>query len=449
MKRLLVGILLFSVTTVWAQQRLVVNGQSVEGLTTSLVPGSSYAPARALADALGAEMVYDAAGNTLTLDLAGTFLTLGVYDSPQAAPPEGAAVLKNGERVAGGGAVLDNGLVYVPVKPVATAFDSAVSYLADQQTVMVVSPRVRLEQARLESQGDGERFILDFSGSTSFEPTFNAALGTLQVRFDRTGANPQQFAGRTFSRAALVPNAGYLDFRATLLPGYSYQTFTSPNEGGFSFVVDIVPQRENEETNVVVIDPGHGGQDPGMILTEGNEAGLSLRFAQTLAEALSDQGLESRLTREEGATLGASLRSQQGIGVDLFLSLHAADLLPGQYNLYYLGEAADPATLDAAVRENARAALESGDTDSLRRRVLLNLVPDLSLGETYSRTLERDLLAAGYRANRLQSAPLAVLDGAAGRGLLLELSPADLRDDALAQRLAESIAALLEKESSD
>ena len=43
-----------------AQLQLVVNGQPVEGLNTTLVPGTSYAPAQGYAEALGATFTYDA-----------------------------------------------------------------------------------------------------------------------------------------------------------------------------------------------------------------------------------------------------------------------------------------------------------------------------------------------------------------------------------------------------
>jgi len=432
-----------------SQQQLVVNGRSVVGLTTSLVPGSSYVLATPLGEALGAKAVYDASAQTLSYDFAGRLLSLRVFDGAGAVPSSGAITVA-GRSVAGQGAVLSGGNVYVPVKPIITALGGTVTYMESQQTVMAVFPRAELRTARLERQSSGvERFVLEFSGLTTYETYYNAALGTLQVRFERTDlAAAQQFTGANFQSAIVTPNAGYVDFRVTLVPDRRYDSYTSPQTNGFSLVVDIFPETSATDNAVsdasVVIDPGHGGQDVGLSFTEGSEATLTLAFSQKLAEALRARGVNSRLTRQTNAGLGAALRSQAGIGSSLFISVHAAELLKGQYNAYYLGEANSAQTFDLALRENAANALQNPDTDALRRRVLLNLVPDLSLGEAYGRGVERELAqVAGYRTNILSAAPLAVLDGAAGRGLLLEFSPQDLVDDALVEALAAALVTVL------
>lgn len=438
-----------------AQQQLVVNGRSVPGLTTSLVPGSSYVLASALGEALGTSAVYDAAAQTLSFDVAGWLLSLRVFGSPGSVASSGAVTL-NGRSVAGQGAVLSGGDVYVPVKPIITALGGTVTYLESQQNVMAVFPRARLRNARLEKQSGGvERFVLEFRGLSSYETYYNGALGTLQLRFEQTDlASAQRFTGSSFNSAILTPNAGYVDFRITLKPGSDYDIYPSPQANGFSLVVDILPETAISAHDAldatVVIDPGHGGQDQGLSFPEGPEANLTLAFSQKLADALRARGIDSRLTRQSDAGLGAGLRSQAGIGSSLFISVHAANLLKGQYNAYYLGEAASAGTLDLAMRENAAAALQNPDTDALRRRVLLNLVPDLSRGEVYGQALERELARlAGYRANALNAAPLAVLDGAAGRGLLLEFSSQDLVDETLVDALAAAIVSVLSQGGAD
>ena len=447
--KILVAILCpFQVMTIATSQQLVINGRGVGGLTTALVPGSSYALATPLGEALGANAIYDAAAQTLSYDFAGRLLSLRVFNGAGAV--QSGAIMLDGRSIPGQGAVLNGGDVYVPVKPIITALGGTVTYLESQQTVMVVFPRAQLRTARLERQSGGvERFVLELSGLTTYETYYNAALGTLQIRFERTDlAAAQQFSGSNFRSAIITPNAGYVDFRLTLAQGRRYDSYTSPGTNGFSLVVDIFPETSTAESAVldatIVIDPGHGGKDGGLTFPEGREASLTLAFSQKLADALRLRGVNSRLTRQTDASLGAALRSQAGIGSALFISIHAAELLKGQYNAYYLGEADTPQTFDLAMRENAANALRNPDTDALRRRVLLNLVPDLSLGEAYGRGVERELAQlAGYRANNVSAAPLAVLDGAAGRGLLLEFSPQDLVDDALIDALAAALITVL------
>jgi N-acetylmuramoyl-L-alanine amidase len=77
----------------------------------------------------------------------------------------------------------------------------------------------------------------------------------------------------------------------------------------------------------VVIDPGHGGEDPGAIkdvygLTE---AGLNLEIAERVADLLEAQGVTTALTRTDNATtLGNSDRGDiaNACGAELFVSVH-------------------------------------------------------------------------------------------------------------------------------
>lgn len=437
LRRLALGLLLVQ-SLVALGQNLLVNGQPVAGRL--LVQGSSYAPADAFGAALGADTFYDATAQTVTFDLAGRLLSVRLGDG------EGALTL-NGDAYASDGAVLENGLFYVPVKPVAAALGGTVTWLPSQQTVMVVLPRATLRSAKLTSGVAGyERFTLDFDGLTPFETYFNPALGTLQLRFLRGDLDAaQSFSGRFFTSAVVAPNAGYLDFRVSLRPGYRYESYTSPRPGGFTLVVDLLPDSAATTPTatsrpVVVIDPGHGGGDPGLTFGATPEKDLTLRFALALADALAPYDVDVRLTRRDDAALGSNLRSQAGIGARLFVSVHAADLPAGRFNLYYLGDVDAATGLGAALRENAEAALAAPNTDALRRRILLDLVPDLSAGERYARDLGSDLVGTvSLRAELVSPAPLAVLYGAAGRGLLLELSPGDLADESLAAPLAAAL----------
>ena len=442
---LLVGLVLLQSLLAWGQN-LVVNGQPVDGLT--LLQGSSYAPADGFGAALGADTFYDAVEQTVTFELAGRLLSVRLGDGDGAVSLDGVAV-------AAEGAVRDSGLFYVPVKAVVTALGGVVTFLQSQQTVMAVLPRATLRQVTVDRQRARgyERFVLNFDGLTSFESYFNPALGTLQLRFGRADlASAQTFTGDFFTTAVITPNAGYLDFRVSLKPGYRFETYTSPRVGGFTLVVDVLPDTATSAAipvarPLVVIDPGHGGGDDGLKLGGTLEKTLTLRFAQALADALSAYAVDVRLTRRDDVALPLDLRSQAGIGARLFVSLHVADLPEGRFNLYYLGDPGADGSLSVALRENAAAALNAADTDALRRRILLDLVPDLALGERYARDLNAGLATAALQADLVTPAPLAVLNGAAGRGVLLELSPADLADDKVAASLAAALVAALTAEN--
>ena len=405
----------------FAQQQLVINGQPTEGLTTSLAgSGSSYLPAETFADALGARYYYDAEAGVVTFDFAGQLLSVSIGS---------AALTLNGRPVPGEGAVVAEGVVYVPLKPLVQALGGSITYLASRQTVMVVFPRATLQAARLVDRPgeEVERFVFEVDALTNTTPFFNAPANTLQLRFERTDIEgAKTFSGDFFTSARLRESAGAVEFRVTLEEGYRYESYTVPRQGGFSLVVDVFEATAEDETRpVVVLDSGHGGSDAGVVVGSAAESDLTSALANELAQALGERDLEVRLTRQDDSALPLDLRSQGGIGADLFISLHGADLVTGQYNAYYLGDGTVPYT-ELAMRENAEAALASPATDELRRQVLLNLLPDLSAGERYARTVSGELAQVGFQTATLTAAPLLVLGGAAGRGVLFEFSLTDL-----------------------
>ena len=422
-----------------AQQQLVINGQPTEGLTTSLAgSGTSYLPAETLADAIGARYYYDAEAGVVTFDFAGHLLNV-----PVGGAAAGAALTLNGRPVPGEGAVVAEGVVYVPLKPLVQALGGAITYLASRQTVLVVFPRATLQAARLVDRPgeEVERFVLEVDALTRATPFFNAPTNTLQVRLERTDMDEARtFSGDFFNSASLRERGGAVELQVVLSEGYRYESYTVPRQGGFSLVIDVFEATAERETRpVVVLDSGHGGSDLGVVVGNATESALTLALANELAQALGERDIELRLTRQDDSALPLDLRSQGGIGADLFVSLHGADLVTGQYNAYYLGDGTVPYT-ELAMRENAETALASPATDALRRQVLLNLVPDLSKGETYARTVNSELARVGFQTATLTAAPMLVLGGAAGRGVLLEFSLTDLASDDTREDLVDALA---------
>jgi N-acetylmuramoyl-L-alanine amidase len=194
-----------------------------------------------------------------------------------------------------------------------------------------------------------------------------------------------------------------------------------------------------------VIDPGHGGKDPGINFPGyGSEASLTLAFAEQLQKALEARGFDVSLTRTGDFTVDAATRSRDGVGADLFVSIHGAVLPAGQFHAYYLSDASGVSSLDAAIRKNAQSAVQSQDVNALRRKILLGLVPQLDVGRSFADGLGTQLFQnGGYRSSETAGAPLYVLGGAAGRGVLLEFSPQDLASSTLPADLATALASLL------
>lgn len=120
---------------------------------------------------------------------------------------------------------------------------------------------------------------------------------------------------------------------------------------------------------VVVLDPGHGGIDPGAERGGLRESELMLTFARELAEVLRRTGLfEVVLTREadEFVSLEARIRVARQAQADVFLSLHA-DALPDGIasgaTFYTLADEASDAAAAALAERHDRADLLGGGVD--------------------------------------------------------------------------------------
>ncbi len=119
----------------------------------------------------------------------------------------------------------------------------------------------------------------------------------------------------------------------------------------------------------VVIDPGHGGTDPGALGRTGvTEKQLTLQLSQALASRLRASGYEVLLTREEDRTVKLKERTDfaNNVDADLFISIHVNSArnrnLRG-FETYYLNLANDPAAAETAARENASG--EAGNMGDL------------------------------------------------------------------------------------
>ena len=211
---------------------------------------------------------------------------------------------------------------------------------------------------------------------------------------------------------------------------------------------------------VVVLDPGHGGIDPGAEREGAVEADLMLTFALELKEALLRAGgFKVVLTRERDVfvPLEERVTIARRAGADVFLSLHADALAQGRATgatVYTLSdEASDIASQALAERHDREDLLAGVDLSRQDDEVALVLM-DLARTETTPRSealadslVEGIYSATGssYKSPRLK-AGFSVLKAPDIPSALIELgflsSPRDrklLQDAAWRQKAAEGI----------
>ena len=131
----------------------------------------------------------------------------------------------------------------------------------------------------------------------------------------------------------------------------------------------------------VVVDPGHGGKDPGATGLGGlREKDVNLRLSLLLAKKLRAKGFEVVLTREDDRYLDLEQRTAiaESKQADLFISIHAnASRRKGTrgIEIYYLDENHERHALDVAARENG---VPRKEMDSLQRTLAKLRVQELS-----------------------------------------------------------------------
>lgn len=65
---------------------------------------------------------------------------------------------------------------------------------------------------------------------------------------------------------------------------------------------------DERATKKVVIDAGHGGEDPGTIANGITEKDLTLQISKYIQKRLDDLGIENSMTRTSDESLGPSVR---------------------------------------------------------------------------------------------------------------------------------------------
>jgi N-acetylmuramoyl-L-alanine amidase len=128
----------------------------------------------------------------------------------------------------------------------------------------------------------------------------------------------------------------------------------------------------------VVIDPGHGGEDPGAIGKKGlKEKDVVLAVAGELRALLAAKGLEVIMTRESDIFIPLENRpviaNQQK--ADLFVSIHAnanRNRKKKGVMAFYLNFSPDPQVNEIAATENATSTKRIGEMQDVLKKIVQN-----------------------------------------------------------------------------
>lgn len=197
---------------------------------------------------------------------------------------------------------------------------------------------------------------------------------------------------------------------------------------------------------VVVLDPGHGGLDPGAEQDGETEAELILTFARELKEVLTRAGgFRVVMTRDEDIFVPLEMRVSiaRSAGADVFLSLHADALSAGQAagaTVYTLSKTASDVASQTLAERHERSDLLAGIDLADQDDVIAGVLMDLARRQTAPRADKlADQLVIGIRqaVGRMhkrprQSAGFSVLKAPDIPSVLIEVgflsNPKDLKN---------------------
>lgn len=328
------------------------------------------------------------------------------------------------------------------------------------------------------SYGDYTRVVVELTRPTDTEGK-KLAAATTDDRPERLYFDlPNIWVGRSYSEAIAVRDGllqgvrlGQNDLRTTRvvldLANYDrhrLMVLHSPHR----IVIDVFGRQQGSEdapplpmelrpVRTVVIDPGHGGKDPGAIGVGGlQEKGVTLALSKALRTALTKRGFNAVLTREDDRYLSLLERTAlaEGAGGDVFLSVHAnaAKRRAAEgVEIYTLDQGSERQTVRLAARENGVSPTEVDPLQHLLAQLRLSEVSERStfLAKLVHEELVRDMSSRwpSVADARIRKGPFYVLYLSDMPSMLLEADflthrrgAKRLRDPKYLQAIADEVA---------
>lgn len=320
-----------------------------------------------------------------------------------------------------------------------------------------------------EAEARSVRVVMRFDRVVAFEHGEADAQGQLPRRtfFELSAVRPAEAIASVIPisaggliRARTHVHASGLRVTFDLEPGARFRAFVLPEP--FRIVLDVEQDGGRPATataRVLVLDPGHGGDDFGARAFGLRESDLALDIAKRVRTLLASRmpTLRVVLTRESDDFISLEQRAAMAnaVSADLFLSIHlnAADepVEHGGVTTFVLDTSNDRQALRLAARENGTRVSEVSELS----RILASLHRDeqVAASRAFANEVHRETLRAGRRVlprlhdRGVRSAMFHVLVGARMPAVLLEASFLTQREEAEAlrtvryrQALAEGIA---------
>src|ERR1019366_7998049 len=286
----------------------------------------------------------------------------------------------------------------------------------------------------IESPGGRSRIVVEVIGKADYAVARLRGRNEIVLRVASAGADPNIAAPMIVHDDA--PR------RPALSVARAVAFASAPKPRPDSRAQPIAPVASNvSEDNrqpghfLVMIDPGHGGYDPGTQSSAGVlEKDLALQIATRLKAALEARGIRAELTRSTDVFISLAERTRiaNRAGADLFVSIHlnsSPNTDTTGIEVYYLNNTTDRATIRLARMENAGADGYGAADASNLNYILTDLRQNYKASEAASvaRMIDAQTVAdldagLGLKVNALgaKMGPFYVLVGAHMPAVLVE-----------------------------
>ena len=310
---------------------------------------------------------------------------------------------------------------------------------------------------------DHARVVIHFDAPIQYRVSDELAFGKGAVAIDFADAVPT-FEPRSLALNGLARRfnieTGPSGMRVIIEPHSKLQQRVFHLPDPFRVVIDLAKRptaaRSARQLARVMLDPGHGGHDPGAVGAAGlREKDVALDVAHRVAPLLSRQGVSVSLTRDDDRFVSLEERTLRAnaFNADLFISIHCnASESRGQHGVetYVLDTSRDSVANLVAARENASTAAASAELGGILSN--MRMADQSQRSGRFGKLLQRSAVAAlGFehphmRDGGVKTAAFNVLVGARMPSALFETSyisnPLEegwLANDRYRARLADAI----------
>lgn len=239
----------------------------------------------------------------------------------------------------------------VPVRFISEQLGQSVNWVQDTQTVMVSKPVPAVKSVQFNTDLRRPELVFKTTGEVAFTTEFIEAkkagepdqlvLDLQNTLFDlenKSDIDPNGTYHLAVSTEDILSVEGFqkdvLPYRTRFVVNMDheidckseYDPQTKEIRLTFQSRISVVEPVSNPGGKVVVIDAGHGGNDPGATspFSQTKEKDLNLNIAQKLKLDLEMQGFKVYMTRSDDTYIGLHDRPAiaNNLAADIFLSIH-------------------------------------------------------------------------------------------------------------------------------